>query len=167
MHHCIKLNEILVHETVSISLRFPRNSLRHTWKFLDPNLGNTVYLLTLKAQRTWTVTHRLNFMLVYQLYFMQIHCVPGETRIKWCCCELFALNCLCFLQGGRVPMEPGGQHLPASVIMRRWGREGAHMYSQDDPQESNRQDYMNVAGLLSQCLEIKPQSGILIIILLD
>lgn len=59
--------------------------------------------------------------------------------------------------------EAGGPRVPASVIMWGWGYEGAHMYSP----ESNRQGYMNVAGLLSQCLEIKPQSAILIIIQLD
>lgn len=41
------------------------------------------------------------------------------------------------------------------------------MYSLDVPPESNRWGYMNVADLLSRCLEIKPQSGLLIIIPLD
>lgn len=59
--------------------------------------------------------------------------------------------------------EPGGPSLPASVIMLWWGYEVAHMYSP----ESNGQGYMNLAGLLSQGLEIKPQSGILITIPLD
>ena len=52
-----------------------------------------------------------------------------------------------------------------NVAMRMCG--GAHVYSPDDPPESNRRGHMNVAGLLKQCLEIKPQSGILIIIPLD
>lgn len=50
---------------------------------------------------------------------------------------------LCFFEW----REPGGQSLPASIIMWRWGCEGAHMYSLDDPPESNRRGYVNVAGL--------------------